>query len=95
MISIQLHNLKHAEAVAAGGQSWVRLDFTGGTRVALFTSDHARATRIAEAINGDGEGKKASGEQPVAASRSDNHGFIPVGVPAARVVGRLQKGGRS
>jgi hypothetical protein len=95
MISIQLHNLKHAEPVAAGGQSWVRLDFTGGTRVALFTPDHARAVRIAKAINGDGEGKDASGDEPATVVRNDNHGFIPVGVPAARVVGRLQKGGRS
>ena len=95
MISIQLHNLRHAEPVADGGQSWVRLDFAGGTRVALFTSDHARAVCIARAINGGGEEEEASGDEPGAANRNDDHGFIPIGIPAARIVRDIQDRRRS
>ncbi len=90
MISIQLHNIRHAEPVAAGDKSWVRLELAGQDRLTIFTSDYAQAVRVATAFNGSDKMKEASGDEPGAGNCNDDHGFIPIGIPAARIVRRVQ-----
>lgn len=95
MISIQLHNPISAESVASSGKTWVRLGFADGSRVTLFTVNAYQAGAIADAINGENAARmEEPGDMPGAPANDDEHAFVSIGDVAARIVGRLQKGGR-
>lgn len=95
MISIQIHNPITAEPVASGGKTWVRLGFADGSRVTLFTVNFGQAGAIADAINSECDARQEEpSDMPGAPANDDDHAFISIGEVAARIVGRLQEGGR-
>ena len=96
MISIQLHNPISAEPVSSSGKTWVRLGFADGSRVTLFTVNFDQAGAIADAINSENDASRGEpGDMPGAPANDDEHAFVRIVDVAARIVGRLQEGGRS